>query len=110
MASVALENPWTSLAPILCFLASRTLRRRTAEATPLLLETYAARDRGLALQLVKGAIWQRWTRGKVMRLVQALEKVWGVRLVAGIVRDHVALVDEYYYCEFFGGVALGSSN
>ena len=45
-----------------------------------------------------------------MRLVQALEKVWGVRLVAGIVRDHVALVDEYYYCEFFGGVALGSSN
>ncbi|GHJ85824.1 hypothetical protein NliqN6_2226 [Naganishia liquefaciens] len=98
MASLALDSAWTSLGPILCILASRTLRvRRPVVATPLLLETYAARDRALAFQLVKGAIWQRWTRGKVMRLVGALEKVWGVRLVAGIVRDHVALVDEYYY-------------
>lgn len=34
-----------------------------------------------------------------MRLVEGLERVWGVRLVAGIVRDHVELVDEYYFCE-----------
>ncbi|KAJ9104775.1 hypothetical protein QFC19_003916 [Naganishia cerealis] len=46
---------------------------------------------------VLGALWQRYTRTKVMRFVGLLERIWGVRLVAGILMDHVELVDEYYY-------------
>lgn len=120
MASLARENIWTSLAPLGWTLLARTLRRgggksgtsnpmaqlmgvsnaaRGAEMTPLLAETYAARDRALLFHFVRGALWQRWTRGKVMRVVGGLERLWGVRLVAGIIRDHVDLVDEYYYCE-----------
>jgi hypothetical protein len=99
MMDIARENRWTSTIPLLWVLLARTLRRPARGTTPLLAETYGSRDRALMFHLVRGAIWQRWTRGKVMRLVQGLEKVWGVRLVAGIVRDHVELVDEYYYCE-----------
>lgn len=98
MRDLALGSGWTSAVPLLWGLTARLLRRR-AGVSPLLAETYALRDRGMVFHLVRGAVWQRWTRGKVMRLVEGLEKVWGVRLVAGIVRDHVELVDEYYYCE-----------
>lgn len=99
MMSIARENRWTSFLPSIWVLLARSLRRSGKGMTPLLAETYGARDRAMMFHLVRGAIWQRWTRGKVMRLVAGLEKVWGVRLVAGIVRDHVELVDEYYYCE-----------
>jgi peroxin-16 len=121
MAALARDSLATSIIPLCWSLLARMLRRRaprksvdpmaqlmgmmgsptsdTSGMTPLLAETYAARDRALLWNFVRGAIWQRWTRAKVMRLVGGLERVWGVRLVAGIVRDHVELVDEYYYCE-----------
>lgn len=107
MMDIARENRWTSVIPLLWVLLARTMRRPARGTTPLLAETYGSRDRALMFHLVRGAIWQRWTRGKVMRVVQGFEKVWGVRLVAGIVRDHVELVDEYYYCEYCCGFGRG---
>jgi len=34
-----------------------------------------------------------------MGLLNALDKVWGLNLIATLVKDHVDLVDDLYYCE-----------
>jgi hypothetical protein len=34
-----------------------------------------------------------------MRLLGLLDRIWGVRVVATLIRDHVGLVDDLYYCE-----------
>ncbi|KAJ9108739.1 hypothetical protein QFC21_000059 [Naganishia friedmannii] len=121
MQSLARASRWTSVVPLVWILVARLLRRNKSSSsssgipslaaafmpslappskkpfTPLLAQTYAARDRALLFYFLKGAVWQRYTRVKVMRFMGLLEKIWGVRLVAGILRDHVDLVDEYYY-------------
>ncbi|KAJ9125114.1 hypothetical protein QFC22_000067 [Naganishia vaughanmartiniae] len=121
MQTLARASRWTSIVPLAWILVARLLRRNKSSSsssgipslaaafmpslappskkpfTPLLAQTYAARDRALLFYFLKGALWQRYTRVKVMRFMGLLEKIWGVRLVAGILRDHVELVDEYYY-------------
>jgi peroxin-16 len=67
--------------------------------TSLLADTYAERDSNLVWYLVRGSIWQRFTRPKAMGLLNALDKVWGLNLIATLVKDHVDLVDDLYYCE-----------
>lgn len=122
MQALAQASRWTSIVPLVWILVARLLRRNKSSSsssgipslaaafmpslaapskkpfTPLLAQTYAARDRALLFYFLKGALWQRYTRVKVMRFMGLLEKIWGVRLVAGILKDHVELVDEYYYC------------
>lgn len=125
MQGLARGSRWTSVVPLVWILVARLLRRNKSSSssstgipslaaafmpslappskkpfTPLLAQTYAARDRALLFYFLKGALWQRYTRVKVMRFMGLLEKIWGVRLIAGILRDHVELVDEYYYCTF----------
>ena len=34
-----------------------------------------------------------------MRLLGLLDRIWGVRIVATLIRDHVGLVDDLFYCE-----------
>jgi hypothetical protein len=69
--------------------------------TSLLADTYAERDNNLVWYLVRGSIWQRFTRPKAMGLLNALDKVWGLNLIATLVKDHIDLVDDLYYCELW---------
>lgn len=103
LSSLAQTSTLPSLLPLVWILVARSLRRNPKRGdegmTPLLVDTYTDRDSALVWNLVRGSIWQRYTRPKAERVLNALDGVWGVRLVAGLVRDHVGLVDELYHCE-----------
>jgi len=93
----------TSAIPLIYMLISRLLRKQSNRGdegmTSLLAQTYAERDHAMAWTLLRGALWQRYTRIKTMRLLGLLDRIWGVRIVATLIRDHVGLVDDLYYCE-----------
>jgi peroxin-16 len=103
LANLAQSTTTTSLVPLIYILVSRLLRRQPRRGdegmTSLLADTYAERDSNLVWYLVRGSIWQRFTRPKAMGLLKALDKVWGLNLIATLVKDHVDLVDDLYYCE-----------
>jgi hypothetical protein len=84
-------------------MVSRLLRRKSHRGdegmTSLLAQTYAERDHALAWTFLRGALWQRYTRIKTMRLLEFVDRIWGVRLLATLIRDHIDLVDDLYYCE-----------
>ena len=103
MSSLARSTTLPSLIPLVYVLVSRWLRRRPTRGdegmTSLLAEMYAERDSNLVWYLVRGSIWQRYTRPKATAVLNALDRVWGLNLIATLVRDHVDLVDDLYYCQ-----------
>lgn len=90
----------SSLSPFLITIMLQLLARRlrSRPTTELQAAHYGQLDRALALWLVKGPLWVGWTRPKIMRAVNALERVPILGLVGGFIGDYVPLVDDYFYC------------
>jgi peroxin-16 len=105
LSELARSTSTSTIVPLLYILISRTLRRRTGggkgdkDLTCLLAETYAGRDRELLWYFLRGSLWQNYMRIKGMRVLDGMSRVWGLGLVAGLVRDHLDLVDDLFYCE-----------
>ena len=50
--------------------------------------------------MVRGPVWSGFTKLKLESVIRATEGKALVGLVAGVVKDYLPLVDEYYYCKF----------
>ncbi|KAH9964291.1 peroxisome membrane protein [Russula dissimulans] len=78
-------------------LASRHLRRTPSNSSALERQEYARRDRDLFWYLLRGSIWESWTRPKLESLAETSEQ-WPVLNVLGaLLRNWMPLVDEYHY-------------
>ncbi|KAJ7071069.1 peroxisomal membrane protein PEX16 [Mycena amicta] len=76
---------------------SRTLRRTPPPYASLERSEYARRDRDMVWYLLRGSIWETYTRPKLesFALVTSSRPVLG--LFGALVRDWIPLIDEYYY-------------
>jgi len=92
--------------PLGLLLLARTLRpsrNPTSALTPLQAQIEQGRDRELAWWLLKGAIYERWTKPKLDGWIEwgSGESRWkrwlGLGLVSGLLQDHQKLVEELYY-------------
>lgn len=89
----------TTVLPLGWVLAARLLRLQSHRLTPLLADTYNDRDRQLAFYFARGALWTQYTRPKIQRVLDWAEDKRVVGMVAGLFKDHLRLVDDFYYCE-----------
>lgn len=55
------------------------------------------RDRAFWWYLLRGPLWEGWTRPKLEDLATATENRPLLGIVGGIIKDYLPLVDEYYY-------------
>ncbi|OAX44251.1 peroxisomal membrane protein PEX16 [Rhizopogon vinicolor AM-OR11-026] len=78
-------------------LLSRNLRRTPSPSAILERDEYARRDRDLLWYLLRGSVWETYTRPKVEALVEKTTNVPIIGLVSSIVKDWIPLVNEYYY-------------
>ncbi|THH34101.1 hypothetical protein EUX98_g121 [Antrodiella citrinella] len=87
--------------PLLTALAfeflSRNLRRVPSSSSSLERSEYAKRDRDIVWYLLRGSIWQEWTRPKVEAFVDSTSRTPLVGLLGALVKDWIPLIDEYYY-------------
>jgi peroxin-16 len=101
--SLASPLPATLIPLGLLLLARKMRPSRTT--TPLQAQIEQGRDRELAWWILKGAIYERWTKPKLDGWIRwgsgdSRWKRWlGLGLVSGLLQDHQKLVEELYYCE-----------
>nr|GAT44156.1 predicted protein [Mycena chlorophos] len=76
---------------------SRTLRRTPPPYAALERSEYARRDRDMVWYLLRGSIWETYTKPKLesFALLTSSRPVLG--LFGALVRDWIPLIDEYYY-------------
>ncbi|KAG6336662.1 hypothetical protein ID866_2409 [Astraeus odoratus] len=78
-------------------LLSRSLRRAPSSSPSVEHDEYAARDRDLAWYLLRGSVWDLYTRPRLESLVEKTAQVPLLGLIGAVVKDWVPLIDEYYY-------------
>ncbi|KAI0068235.1 peroxisome membrane protein [Artomyces pyxidatus] len=78
-------------------LLSRNLRRIPTNSSSLERSEYARRDRDLLWYLVRGSIWETWTRPKLEAFVDSTSNIPVIGLLGAFLRDWMPLIDEYYY-------------
>lgn len=78
-------------------LLSRNLRRAPSASASVERDEYARRDRDLAWYLLRGSVWELYTRPKLESLIEKVAHVPLLSLVGAVVKDWVPLIDEYYY-------------
>ncbi|KAH8100683.1 peroxisomal membrane protein PEX16 [Cristinia sonorae] len=87
--------------PLLTALAleflSRNLRRVPSPSSSLERSEYAKRDRDIVWYMLRGSIWQEWTRPKLEAFADTTSRAPLLGLFGAIVRDWIPLIDEYYY-------------
>jgi len=76
---------------------SRNLRRVPPRSATLERSEYASRDRDILWYLLRGSIWQSWTRPKLETLANNAAHAPLLGLFSAFVRDWIPLIDEYYY-------------
>jgi peroxin-16 len=76
---------------------SRYLRRRPPPSASLERAEYGRRDRDMFWYLLRGAIWQSFTRPRLEGVVDQTMNVPLLGLVSALVKDWIPLIDEYYY-------------
>lgn len=100
-------------------LISRSLRRTPSHSADLEREEYARRDRDILWYLVRGSVWETYSRfvhfmplslkhnitnlfrPKVEAVVEKTANTPIIGIISSLVKDWIPLVDEYYYCEYF---------
>ncbi|KAG6857529.1 hypothetical protein H0H87_000128 [Tephrocybe sp. NHM501043] len=76
---------------------SRNLRRTPPPSAALERTEYARRDRDMLWYLLRGSIWQSYTRPKVEALATHASHAPLFGLFGAFVQDWIPLIDEYYY-------------
>lgn len=64
-------------------------------------EETSKRARAFWWYLLRGPVWDNWSRGKIEGVCSAFERVPLVGLAGSVLKDYLPLVDEYYYCQLF---------
>ncbi|EIM92513.1 peroxisome membrane protein [Stereum hirsutum FP-91666 SS1] len=78
-------------------LLSRNIRRVPSNSSSLERGEYARRDRDLFWYLVRGSIWETWTRPKLEAFANNTERIPVFNLISGLLKDWMPLIDEYHY-------------
>ncbi|KAF8227439.1 peroxisome membrane protein [Tricholoma matsutake] len=77
--------------------ASRNLRRTPSPSAALERSEYARRDRDILWYLLRGSIWETFTRPKLETFANRASKMPLLGLFGAFVHDWIPLIDEYYY-------------
>ncbi|KAJ7125618.1 peroxisomal membrane protein PEX16 [Mycena crocata] len=78
-------------------LISRNLRRTPPPSAALERSEYARRDRDMVWYLLRGSIWESYTRPKLESFADMTAQTPLLGLFGALVKDWVPLIDEYYY-------------
>ncbi|KAJ7038240.1 peroxisomal membrane protein PEX16 [Mycena alexandri] len=78
-------------------LASRNLRRAPPPSAALERAEYARRDRDMIWYLLRGSIWESYTRPKLESFADMTSHTPLLSLFGALVKDWIPLIDEYYY-------------
>ncbi|KAL6309919.1 peroxisome membrane protein [Sparassis latifolia] len=78
-------------------LISRNLRRDPLPSAALERSEYAQRDRDMLWYLLRGSIWQTWTRPKVMAFADTTANIPLLGVFSAFMKDWIPLIDEYHY-------------
>ncbi|KAG2159819.1 peroxisomal membrane protein PEX16 [Suillus bovinus] len=78
-------------------LISRSLRRTPSHSADLEREEYARRDRDILWYLLRGSVWETYSRPKVEAVVEKTANTPILGILSSFVKDWIPLVDEYYY-------------
>ncbi|KAH7916405.1 peroxisomal membrane protein PEX16 [Hygrophoropsis aurantiaca] len=78
-------------------LVSRSLRRTPPASAVVERSEYARRDRDMLWYLLRGSVWETYTRPKIESFVETTARTPLLNLVSGVVKDWIPLIDEYYY-------------
>ncbi|KAF8898786.1 peroxisome membrane protein [Infundibulicybe gibba] len=82
---------------ILMQLLSRTLRRTPPTSGAIERAEYARRDGDIFWYLLRGSIWESYTRPKVEAVIDRTAQTPILGLVGAFAKDWIPLIDEYYY-------------
>lgn len=77
---------------------SCNLRRSTPSSAALERSEYSRRDRHLIWYLLRGSIWQEYTRPKIEGFADSVSNAPLMGLFSALIKDWMPLIDEYYYC------------
>ncbi|TFK30408.1 peroxisomal membrane protein PEX16 [Coprinopsis marcescibilis] len=80
------------------FLA-RNLRRTPSASATLERAEYAKRDKDMLWYLLRGSIWETYTRPKLAGFVDRIANKPLLGLLGAFVHDWIPLIDDYYYCK-----------
>ncbi|KDR84948.1 hypothetical protein GALMADRAFT_233424 [Galerina marginata CBS 339.88] len=77
--------------------ASRNIRRTPPPSAALERDEYARRDKDMLWYLLRGSIWESFTRPKLESFVAGTAHTPLVGLFGALVKDWIPLIDDYYY-------------
>ncbi|KIL70868.1 hypothetical protein M378DRAFT_183437 [Amanita muscaria Koide BX008] len=77
---------------------SRNIRRRPPPSATLERAEHGRRDKDLFWYLLRGPVWESYTRPKLEAVLGKMENTPLLGLVSALVKDWIPLVNEYYYC------------
>ncbi|KAF8560322.1 peroxisomal membrane protein PEX16 [Imleria badia] len=78
-------------------LLSRNLRRAPSASSTVERDEYARRDRDLVWYLLRGSVWDSYTRPKIESIAESIATKPIIGAFSMIIRDWIPLIDEYYY-------------
>ncbi|EGO04388.1 hypothetical protein SERLA73DRAFT_173759 [Serpula lacrymans var. lacrymans S7.3] len=78
-------------------MVSRCLRRTPPPSALLERAEYAHRDRDMLWYLLRGSIWESYTRPKLEYFAEKTTTAPLLSLLGALVNDWIPLIDEYYY-------------
>ncbi|KAF8905544.1 peroxisomal membrane protein PEX16 [Gymnopilus junonius] len=85
-------------------LASRQLRRNPPPSASLERSEYARRDKDILWYLLRGSIWESYTRPKLESFVSVTSRTPLLGLFGALLKDWIPLIDDYYYCERYANL------
>ncbi|KAJ7103567.1 peroxisomal membrane protein PEX16 [Mycena belliarum] len=85
------------IAALVLELISRNLRRAPPPSAALERSEYARRDRDMVWYLLRGSIWESYTRPKLESFADMTAQTPLLGLFGALVKDWIPLIDEYYY-------------
>ncbi|KAI0825066.1 peroxisome membrane protein [Trametes gibbosa] len=82
-------------------LLALNLRRVPTQSAALERSEYAKRDRDIVWYLLRGSIWENWTKPKLEGFADKTAHTPLIGVLGALVKDWIPLIDEYYYCTYF---------
>ncbi|KAF8632613.1 hypothetical protein AX15_001815 [Amanita polypyramis BW_CC] len=76
---------------------SRNLRRRPLPSATLERAEYGRRDKDMIWYLLRGPVWESYTRPQLESAVDKTMKMPVLGLISALVKEWIPLIDEYYY-------------
>ncbi|GJE86162.1 peroxisomal membrane protein pex16 [Phanerochaete sordida] len=76
---------------------ARQLRRTPSTGATLERSEYSRRDSDIAWYLLRGSIWEGWTRPKLDAIAERTASLPVIGVMSAFVKDWIPLIDEYHY-------------